>query len=731
MEPRASGRGLSGARPHRASRRSVNPKYFVKRFAALHRRLHWLNFPGAILLTLLQRTPALRVAASVEEMVLASPAGAVLRSAVAAVASLGALHSLAGATTQLTANVNQPAKGTVGKAFSESVIITGLGVSFAQSWAVGNTLPPGIAAQGAVLKGGKWVIDPSSGTLTLSGTPTAAGTYSVSVSGYQYTGLTGPVTTATAQIVIAAAANAAPVIIGQPSNVTTIEGGTVAFSVTYNGTPAPTIQWLKNGTAIAGATSSTLTLSNVTVADAGNYSARLTNSLGSATSNTATLTVNSSQVAPMFTIQPASESVTVGDNVTLTVEVTGTPTPALQWFKDGASLDGQTAASLPLASVQLTDTGVYTVTASNAAGTVTSAAGTLTVSPAPGVPVFTAPPQSQAVAPGTTVVLSAPAIGSPAPTLQWQWNGATLAGATSATLTLANLQPANAGIYTALSTNSFGTTTSDPAIVGVSTTSKVIGAGSEIAHGIYVASNGNTFDQVLPSGAAVAVTAEPGKITRTSFIDLSDDIVQVEFSGAGTLSLVLDTPTGPALPKNYNQSVLYMKGHAGIVITGADHTTNVSVFTVGRITAVNQTLFKDGIAYDGVAGIAFIAIASTDGQFSGVRTADASYFATKGLTGIYAPGVTFNGPVYLGDINASNTATPVLLIGGTTNNTGITGGDLKQANGQPVKVSGLTQLKFMAGSDSNGNLQPATDNQATLLQGGTDVTAQVVVNPSP
>jgi hypothetical protein len=260
---------------------------------------------------------------------------------------------------------------------------------------------------------------------------------------------------------------------------------------------------------------------------------------------------------------------------------------------------------------------------------------------------------------------------------------------------------------------------------------------------------------VLLTGAAATITADPGKVTRTSFIDLTDNIVQVEFSGAGTLSIVLDNASGPAPPVNYNQpAVSYMKGHAGLVITGADNTTNVSVFTVGRATAFDPTggfnillpisatnnpanngspLFQghSTTTYNGVAGIAFIAIATTNGKFGEVRTANATYFAAQGMTGIYAPGVTFSGPVYVEDINASNTATPVLLLGGATGNTWITGGDLFQLNQRVVQVSGITQLKFMAGSDSSGNTLPAQANKAVLQQNGVDVTTQIVVNPGP
>jgi len=344
-------------------------------------------------------------------------------------------------------------------------------------------------------------------------------------------------------------------------------------------------------------------------------------------------------------------------------------------------------------------------------------------------PKFTAQPAAQSASAGGSVTFSAAASGATGINYQWQLNGSDLNGATTTTLSLTNLQPANAGLYTLVATSGVANT-SDPAILGLVTTSKVIGAGTEIAQDIFVASNGNTFDQVLPSGAAVTVTADPKQITRTSFVDLTDDIVQVEFSGAGSLSLVLDTPSGPALPVNYNQSVLYMKGHVGLVITGADDTTNVSAFSVGKITAVNQALFKSNVTYDGRADVAFIAIASKNGKFGGLRASNANFYAAKGLTGVYAPGVAFQGPVFVGNINASDAASPVLMIGSSPD-TRITGGDLLQANGAAVQVSGLTQLKFTAGSDSQGNLLAAKTNQGILLQNGADVTAQIVVNPSP
>src|SRR5690606_10239222 len=143
-----------------------------------------------------------------------------------------------------------------------------------------------------------------------------------------------------------------------------------------------------------------------------------------------------------------------------------------------------------------------------------------------------------------------------------------------------------------------------------------------------------------------------------SFVDLSDDIVQVEFFGAGTITVTLDNSSGPAAPLNYHQpDVSYMKGHATIEITGANETSHLSIFSVGRITAINQSLFHDDVSYDGIADIALVTIASTNGKFGGVRTGNVSYFSHTGFTGIYAPGVDLMA-LYVHDVSASDDAVP-------------------------------------------------------------------------
>ena len=403
------------------------------------------------------------------------------------------------------------------------------------------------------------------------------------------------------------------------------------------------------------------------------------------------------------------------------------------------SLTGPMLSLTPLASGNT----ALTVNATDTNGNAVSSTFTITVAAAP---VFSTQPASEAVAAGQTAAFIAAATASTAPTYQWQFNGANLSGITGSGFSISNVQPGNAGLYTAVATSGVSAT-SAPAILGVTTTSEVIGAGTVL--GVHVQHpNGNYYDQILPTGAAESVTT-PGYTVRTSFIDDNDDIVQVEFAGHGTLSLVLDSASGPALPVNYSQNQNYVKGHAGIVITGADETTNVLVFTVGRATAFDPTggfnilqaisttnspanngspLFVGHTAttYDGIADIAFIVISSTNGKFGGLRASNTRFSATRGLTGVYAPGVAFTGPVYVGDIHASGTASPVLIIG-STSDARITGGNLFQPNGQPVQVSnGLTKLTFTPGGDSQGTSLPEYYNQSVLMLNGSNVNSTVV-----
>src|SRR5215469_11255034 len=89
------------------------------------------------------------------------------------------------------------------------------------------------------------------------------------------------------------AASGAPTIATQPANQTVAAGQTATFTVVASGTAPLSYQWLKNNTNISGATSSSYTTPATATSDSGStFDVVVSNSAGSATSNTATLTVN-------------------------------------------------------------------------------------------------------------------------------------------------------------------------------------------------------------------------------------------------------------------------------------------------------------------------------------------------------------------------------------------------------------------------------------------------------
>jgi hypothetical protein len=83
-----------------------------------------------------------------------------------------------------------------------------------------------------------------------------------------------------------------PTIVTQPASQTNIVETTASFSVTAGGTQPLSYQWSFNTTNIIGATNATLTLANVQLTNAGNYSVTITNLYGSTNSATVVLTVN-------------------------------------------------------------------------------------------------------------------------------------------------------------------------------------------------------------------------------------------------------------------------------------------------------------------------------------------------------------------------------------------------------------------------------------------------------
>ena len=172
-----------------------------------------------------------------------------------------------------------------------------------------------------------------------------------------------------------------PSITTQPASQTVTAGQTTTFSVTSSGAAPLSYQWSKNGTAISGATSASYTTPATATSDSGSqFTVLVSNSAGNATSNAATLTVNTAAVPPSITTQPASQTVTAGQTATFSVASSGTAPLTYQWRKNGTAISGATSSAYTTPVTTSADSGSqFTVAVSNSNGTATSSAATLTV----------------------------------------------------------------------------------------------------------------------------------------------------------------------------------------------------------------------------------------------------------------------------------------------------------------------------------------------------------------
>jgi formylglycine-generating enzyme required for sulfatase activity len=172
------------------------------------------------------------------------------------------------------------------------------------------------------------------------------------------------------------------------------------------------------------------------------------------------------QSPPTISVQPVSQTRTVGETVALTVQASGSGVLSYSWRKNGVpvlnggGVSGATSATLSFASVQTAHAGAYSVVVSNLVGSVVSATVQLTVNPVAIAPSIVAHPQPVTVPAGQMAVFTVVATGTEPLGYQWQRNGGNLPGATASTLTINQPQAVNAGDYRVVVSNAAGSVTS-------------------------------------------------------------------------------------------------------------------------------------------------------------------------------------------------------------------------------------------------------------------------------
>jgi uncharacterized repeat protein (TIGR01451 family) len=266
-----------------------------------------------------------------------------------------------------------------------------------------------------------------------------------------------------------------PVVSTQPSNQTVCAGGTATFTAAAAGTPTPTVQWQVDSgsgfTNIPGATSTTLSFSTVAGDNGKQYRAVFTNSLGSANTNAATLTVDT---LPVVMTDPVNQTVCAGGTATFTAAATSNASDhTVQWQVSSGGpftdIPGATSTTLSFSTVAGDNGKQYRAVFTDACGSSNTTGATLTVDT---LPVVTTDPQSQSVSDGGTATFNAAATSNASDhTVQWQVSTGgpftDITGATSTTLSFTVSASDNGKQYRAVFTNACGTATTAAATLTV------------------------------------------------------------------------------------------------------------------------------------------------------------------------------------------------------------------------------------------------------------------------
>jgi len=341
-------------------------------------------------------------------------------------------------------------------------------------------------------------------------------------------------------------------ILQQPADAAIAGGGSTTLRVlaaaqgTASGgsSPVPSedlrYQWSKDGGVIAGATAPTYAATS-----AGTYSVVVTNVLGSVTSSNAVVTA---ATAVSISTQPVAASAILGNSVSFSVVAAGSGPLFYQWTRNGVEIPGANDSTHLNDSVEAIDAGSYAVVISNAVNAVTSSVVALTVLVPPSI---TSQPASVTNAALGTANFSLTVAGTGPLAYQWQFNGANLGGATSATLSLPTVTTNHAGSYRVVVTNVAGSVTSSVAVLTVERLTPLLGWATPATL---------TYGTALGAGQLNATSNVPGTLAYTppagTLLPAGSHVLSAAF-----------TPTDVTVYLGGSLSVTQVVNTAGLTIT--------------------------------------------------------------------------------------------------------------------------------------------------------------------
>jgi alpha-tubulin suppressor-like RCC1 family protein len=166
-----------------------------------------------------------------------------------------------------------------------------------------------------------------------------------------------------------------------------------------------------------------------------------------------------------LTRQPRTQTVHAGRPAVLSVSASAAGPVYYQWQLNGSDIQGASNSWLLLTNIQPESAGTYTVIVTGTNSSVMSAPASMTVVP---TPLIVEQPTNQLTYLGDMVNFSVKAEGASPLYYQWQFEGRKIAGATNSTLAFLPVLLREAGAYSVIVSNEFGTVVSSVAALDLS-----------------------------------------------------------------------------------------------------------------------------------------------------------------------------------------------------------------------------------------------------------------------